>query len=343
MVGIFEEETKSEIDPYGPSQAGLNDVIDYNQKMFNRGAYTGDFLAGPDDRYRQAVKDYVGAGAQLGDWGQQQTGIGQDLMSGLGQSQDYFQNAMNGSSFEQNPQKYIDMAGMLSDNPYIDNILNSARGSAEESFRNNVLGPMGGNYAMGGGADSSKYAQQWGQASRGLGRDIYGMEQGFRGDQWNQGLGMAYDTSQQSDRMGMMGAQALNNQGIYGMNTAQQGYMNQMMPSQIEMEAGGMRQGWDQMGLDNAIAKFNAPTAHGVNYQNTAMQPAQAFQTTTQTHSKSPLGGALGIAAQLGAAYMTGGASLAMGGAMGAMGGGGGGGSIGNMDSLFQGLWGTKG
>jgi hypothetical protein len=326
-MGLFSSKSSSEtsVNPMGFISGNVYDYLDMLRDATGsiEGGYQGPMTAPTDPNQLMGAGSLLDAAGGLYDYSDLLKNTGGSLLDSWGAGRGLYDTMMDPRAAAS---QQIDLAGMFADNPYTQGILDEAGRRATESYRENVLGPMAGQYAAGGVADSSKYAQNFARQNRELGADIYGFSQGFLGDQWNQGL--QYGQMAQQGGLSVLDSLLAN-----GINLTGQGYETAMRPGQIQMGVGDYLQGLQDKQIGGRIMEFYEPM-NAATQAGAALHPFASLYTKTKTKQKSSpstFGTIANLAMQAGAAYMTGGASLAAQGAMGGlqgMGGGGGGGFV---------------
>ena len=343
-MGMFDtkQTTKTKIRPADWAEDDLFLGLDDVKEGYLRGEWQGDYSTDINANQRQGARLTARGGRDLMDLARLQKGRGLDLLQGFDPAMDYYRQAV-GLDPSQRAAEQIDIAGQFMNNPNNDAILADAERRATESYREQVLGPMAGNYAAGGAQDSSKYAQNFARQGRNLAADIQGNAVNYLGDQWNQGLRYAGNQQQQTDMMGMQGAGNLMNAGMTGMGYLNQGYDNNIRAGQIVGGAGDYMQKLQQQENMGNMQNFYAPYRHAQEYLSTVLPVASTFTDTKSTTTSSPstFGTLANMALQGGAAFATGGASLAAGGLGGVSGMGGGINAAGAAPVQGQKYWGA--
>lgn len=290
-------------------------------ELYGRGGYTGPFVAGINPLQMLGSQGYVDAAQGFGDLGRFQYDTGRQLTQGFGQATDAYGRYMDPEGVAA---QNVNIAGMLSNNPYLDQMIDASSRDVVRNLNWNQLPGLASSFAATGGTDSSKYAQQNILAQQMAGDRIADVSAGLRGSAWQQGLSQA----QNMQNLGFSAANAQANLAGQGMQYMQQGQQNLMQPSVAQMAMGDYQRNLDQSIIEGDRMAWQAPWDNLNQYGNYINPLAQTFTTTTTNGVQKR--NTAGVLAGMGANLM--GASI-----MGGAGGQGGGNPLAGLGSLFGG------
>lgn len=303
----FKQKTEQTRKPWQPVDQPLRDVISRLETIAGTtGPYTGDYVAPINSFQKQGWDAAFNAGQSQMDAGQFQMDYGRGLTDLTNRGTNWLTNYMrNGGALTQNTDRYVDMANVLSNNPYINDMIGAAADDIGKYYGREVLPGITGQAGQLASTDNSKYAQQFAQAGADMGSDIFNTSMMFRGDQYNRGMGYAMDAAAMDTNIGINAANTLVNTGMYGADLMGVGSGNMASGANNMMMAGDYRQGLLGDQLMNDQMRQSAPMDYWANYANILNGIGSPYGTTTGEQSKNFFGGMLGIGTQLaGAAIM---------------------------------------
>lgn len=292
-------------------------------KQLGMGDYTGDYIAEPNATQYGAIDQATNfAQGNAANVGNNQVNQGQGLLSNYGTGTNAANALYNFGSASQT-QNAINTANQLSNNPYIDQMVNAATYGANRNAAENDL-PMLARTANGSGnLNSDRAALAQGVIGRGLAENAQNIGATMRGNAWNNGLAQFNTQNQQQlgalSNAGSLGA----NLGGAGSSMMSQGINDQANLSSIYSGAGSALNSLNQSYLDNALSKYQGKIQNTWSPVNNLYNIAGAnnwgsTQNTSSTgfsmlphENKSSSPGALGIVgAGLGIAGSIAGASV---------------------------------
>lgn len=310
--------------------------------------YNGQQVASSNPSIDQALGGAQGLAQGGLDASAMMGGYGSQLAQGLPQSQNYYSDAMNNyfnpyasAEFQKNfqttnpyaSQDYNQiMADSVNNNPMLNQQIQQGQQDINRNLGENIMPMIGSNSVHTGNAASGRRGVAEGIAMRGAMEQGSDMATNLRSNAYNQGINQANNWAsgeqfrqgnamtgaqlgasgtQFGQQIGMNAANAQAGLGQYGLGQVGQGYDQGAQAYQNLLASGAYGRGMEQEGIDADMNKWNfeqqAPWDNLARYQSAI----GGDYGTKNVQKGAGLGGKLlGSAAQLGAAYMTGGGSL---------------------------------
>ena len=313
--------------------------------------YDGQQVASSNPSINQALGGAQGLAQGGLDASAMMGGYGSKLAQGLPQSQNYYSDAMNNyfnpyasAEFQKNfqttnpysSQDYNQiMADSVNNNPMLNQQIQQGQQGINRNLNENIMPMIGSNSVSTGNVSSGRRGVAEGIAMRGAMEQGSDMATNLRANAYNQGISQANNYAageqfrqgnamtgaemgargtQYGQQMGMNAANAQAGLGQYGLGQVGAGYDQGAQAYQNLLASGAYGRGMEQEGIDANMNKFNfeqqAPWDNLARYQSAI----GGDYGTKSVNKGAGIGGQLlGSALQAGAAYMTGGASLAAG------------------------------
>lgn len=251
------EKTSGSVKQLGWQEDALKDIFGNAMDME---AYGGDRVAGWNPYAQQGMQNLnqMGQQGQLMGYNQMQQGLG--LSNNMQGSNDFYNQMMS------NPGMNDPYAGgpdsefldKYTNNPAVQAQIDAAAGNMTDSYQRNQRTGNASNATSAGGSNSSRRHMMDSLGQSELNNNIGDMSSGMRMNMLNQGLG-AWENGKQLQNQNMwQGANAYNNNGMYGNELMNQGFASGSQGAMNQMQAGQYGQQFDQAGLDNEYAKYNS-------------------------------------------------------------------------------------
>jgi hypothetical protein len=217
-MSIFNATSQTTGVPWGPLQDPTLQGVRYVSDLLTRGPWAGPYVAPIDPLQTQGIQQGADVASQL-------LGAGSPLVGGLGQSNNYWQQALQGqgSPWFTNPQQMLGLAGQIAQNPYTDDIIAAAMRDPYRQLVEQQLPSVRMGANMAGQAGGSQEAVLSAIAQRGFQDRLADVGAQVRNANWQQGLGIADQAQRANMLLQQAAAQNLFNQGQFGLGTLQQG------------------------------------------------------------------------------------------------------------------------
>jgi hypothetical protein len=216
-MSIFDATSKTTGVPWGPLQEPTLQGVRYISELLARGPWGGPYVAPIDPLQTLGVQRGAGVADQL-------LGVGSPLVGGLGQSNAYWQQVLQGqgSPWFTNPQQMLGLAGQIAQNPYTDEIISAAMRDPYRQLVEQQLPSIRMGANMAGQAGGSQEAVMSAIAQRGFQDRLADIGAQVRNASWQRGLDIANQAQQQNMLLQQTAAQNLFNQGQFGLGAMEQ-------------------------------------------------------------------------------------------------------------------------
>ena len=308
----------SKSEPWEPQIKHLKNIFEGAEGLYDQGPmeyYRGNTVAGTNQNMRNyfaGMGDYAQGGVNTG---QQIGAYGQQMAGGLGQSQNYYSDAMMNYH---NPYASVEYANQISDsvnnNPLLDQQIDQGYQDINRNLSENILPSIATGAVGTGNVGSMRRGVAEGVAARGAMEQGSDMAMGMRSNAYNQGINQANNWAQGEQfgqQYGMNAANQMAGLGQFGVGAMGQGYGLGAEAYQHMLGAGAYKRGIEQENINADRERWdfeqNAPWDNLARYN----QMIQGNYGGTQTQQGDPSGALMNLGSQLGAAWMTGGASMA--------------------------------
>ena len=219
------------------------------------GPYTGDYYASPNATQYGAYNQAANFASNFGSLPGQQIGVGQGLLGNYGTSQNAL-GALYGFGSNNQTQNNINTANAYAQNPYIDQAVDAATDMARRSAAEGALPNLYRTAASSGNLNSDRAALAQGMVERGLAENAQELGAQMRSNAFNTGLNTALN--QNSQGLGALGSAMTGGAALggAGSNMLTQGINDQTALSDLYATAGSGLNSLDQVGINNALAKY---------------------------------------------------------------------------------------
>ncbi len=231
----------------------------YNDQLA-RGAYTGDYVAAPNQTQYDAYGQAADFGAANGGVGQQQINTGQGLLNNYNTAGNAAGALYNFGNTDQT-QNNINTANAYAQNPYISGLVDAAMDDGQRVAAEKTLPSLYRGAAASGNLNSDRTALAEGVVKRDLGEMAAGMSAKVRGDMWNTGLNTALNQNTQSLGALSNAGNLSTTLGGQGSGMLSQGINDQTNLSNLYSTAGSGLNALQQAILSNNLAKYQGQNA----------------------------------------------------------------------------------
>lgn len=275
-MSVFDATTSTTGVPWGPLQAPVRQGVDYISNLLTQGPWQGPYAAEIDPLQMQGIQQGADVAGQF-------MAAGNPLVGGLNQSNAYWQQALGGqmSPWFNNPNQMLGLAGQIAQNPYTDQIINSALRDPYRMMTEQQLPGIRAGANMAGQAGGSQEAVMSAIAQRGFADRAADVGAQVRNANWQQGLNIADTAQQQQMMLQQAAAQNLFNQGQAGL-----GFMGQ--GAQDTFNWGTQSQALQNQQLQGQMAQYMAPWELAKSYGSYINPLAGSLQNRTSSQDMLP-------------------------------------------------------